>query len=184
MNIPLFPFFGNKDREISSIMNNLPVMTDIDTIIEPYCGSFSLIRHLLLLYPDKKYICNDNDKDLIDCYKAVQADDSCSELINFFQNFEIRNKQHYDEFKKEGSVRSFLFSHIVYSIRNGMYDKNKHKLNDRDIIRLTHFNKAYKNVEFICGDASVIIDKYKNDKTCFMFLDPPFLMQCSFYCQC
>ena len=43
-------------------MENLPDMNDIDIIIEPYCGSFSLIRYLILIYPDKKYICVDNDK--------------------------------------------------------------------------------------------------------------------------
>ena len=61
INKALFSYFGNKDREIEKNMENLPDMND-DIIIEPYCGSFSLIRHLILLYPDKKYICVDNDK--------------------------------------------------------------------------------------------------------------------------
>ena len=48
--------YKNKDRESKQIMENLPNMNNIDIIIEPYCGSFSLIRNLILLYPDKKYI--------------------------------------------------------------------------------------------------------------------------------
>ena len=51
-NPALFNYFGNKDREIQIILQNLPNMNEIDIIIEPYCGSFSLIRHLILLYPD------------------------------------------------------------------------------------------------------------------------------------
>ena len=55
-------------------MENLPDMNDIDIIIEPHCGSFSLIRHLILLYPDKKYICVDNDGKLIKAYIDIIDD--------------------------------------------------------------------------------------------------------------
>ena len=52
----LFSYFANKDRGNEKSMENLPDMNNIDIIIEPYCGSFSLIRHLILIYPDKEYI--------------------------------------------------------------------------------------------------------------------------------
>ena len=44
-----FSCFGNKDREIEKNMENLPDMNNFDIIIEPYYGSFSLIKHLILL---------------------------------------------------------------------------------------------------------------------------------------
>ena len=58
-------------------MENLPDMNNIDIIIEPYCGSFSLITYLILIYPDKKYIyiCVDNDKKLIQAYNDIIDDD-------------------------------------------------------------------------------------------------------------
>ena len=68
INKALFSYFGNKDREIEKTMKNLPDMNNIDIIIEPYCESLSLNRHLPLLYPDKKYICVDNDKKLTQAY--------------------------------------------------------------------------------------------------------------------
>ena len=74
INKALFSYFGNKDREIEKIMENLPNMNNIDIIIEPYCGSLSLIRHLILLYPDKKHICVDNDKKLIQAYNDIVDD--------------------------------------------------------------------------------------------------------------
>ena len=52
-NIALLPYFGNKDRELDNINNNLPNMNDIDIINEPYCGSFAVIRFLLSVYRDK-----------------------------------------------------------------------------------------------------------------------------------
>ena len=73
-NKALFSYFGYKDREIEKIMETLPDMNDIDIIIEPYCGSFSLITYLILIYPDKKYICVDNDKKLIQAYNDIIDD--------------------------------------------------------------------------------------------------------------
>ena len=48
-NKALVSYFGNKDREIEKIMENLPDMNNSDIIIESYCGSFSLIKRLILL---------------------------------------------------------------------------------------------------------------------------------------
>ena len=52
-NKPLFSHFGNKDNEISVIKDNLPDMETIDVTLEPYCGSFALIRYLIGVYPNK-----------------------------------------------------------------------------------------------------------------------------------
>ena len=81
INKALFTYFGNEDREIEKFIANLPVMNNIDIIIEPYCGSFSLIRHLVLLYPDKKYICVDNDEKLIQAYNDIIGDDKYIKLL-------------------------------------------------------------------------------------------------------
>ena len=120
-NIALFSYFGNKDKEMHIIKDNIPDMDNIDTIIEPYCGSFALIRYLISIYPNKKYICNDNDKMLIKIYKALQDDKICNELVEFFKTFEVKGKAEYDKFNKENSLKSYLFTHIIYRIRNGIY---------------------------------------------------------------
>ena len=88
----LFSYFENKDRETEKIMENLPDMNDIDIIIEPYCGSFSLIRHLILLYPDKKYICVDNDKKLIQAYNDIIDDDKYNKIVYSLKKHRNKNK--------------------------------------------------------------------------------------------
>ena len=98
INKALFSYFGNKDREIEKIMENLPDMNDIDIIIEPYCGSFSLIIHLILLYPDKKYICVDNDKKLIQADNDIIDDDKYNKILNNLKNTEIKTKEEYNIF--------------------------------------------------------------------------------------
>ena len=82
INKALSSYFVNKDRDIEKIMENLPDMNDIDIIIEPYCGSFSLVRHLILLYPDNKYVCVDNDKKLIQAYNDIIDDDKYNKILN------------------------------------------------------------------------------------------------------
>ena len=62
---------------------------------------------------------------LIEIYKAFQDDKICNELVEFFKTFEVKDKAEYDKFNKEKSLKSYLFTHVVYSIRNGMYNKNK-----------------------------------------------------------
>ena len=50
----LFPYEGNKDYEMKDILKYLlPIIDNYDIIVEPFGGSFSLIRHLILLYPHK-----------------------------------------------------------------------------------------------------------------------------------
>ena len=98
INKALFSYFGNKDREIEKIMENLPDMNDIDIVIEPCCGSFSLIRHLILLYPDKKYICVDNDKQLVQAYNDIIDDDKYNKIISNLKNTEINTKEDYNIF--------------------------------------------------------------------------------------
>ena len=36
-----------------------------------------------------------------------------------------------------------------------MYDKNKHKLNERDLNKISHFNKNYKNIILTCEDLKI-----------------------------
>ena len=91
-NIPLFSYFGNKDNEMKEIIKHIPNMNNTDIIIEPYCGSFALIRYLLTIYPNKTYICNDNDEMLIKVYKTLQNNAKCKELINFFLSLKLKTK--------------------------------------------------------------------------------------------
>ena len=136
VNKPLFSYFGNKDNEISIIKDNLPDMETVDVIIDPYCGSFALIRYLIGVYPNKKHICNDNDEMLIKVFKSLQDNTNCERIVKFFRTFEINDKEDYDKFKKENSIESYLFTHIIYNIRHGIYNKDKHKLNEKDLQKI------------------------------------------------
>ena len=150
INKALFSYFGNKDREIEKIMENLPDMNNIDIVIEPYCGSFSLIRNLILLYPDKKYICVDNDKKLIKTYIDIIDDDKYNKILNNLENTEIKTKEEYNIYKKLNTTESYICYHSVYSMRPGLFDRKHFKMNKNDLLKLETFTKYNKNIEFIC----------------------------------
>ena len=141
INKALFSYFGNKDREIETIMNNLPDMNNIDIIIEPYCGSFSLIRHLILLYPDKKYICVDNDEKLIKTYNDIIDDDKYNKIANNLKNTEIKTKEEYNIYRKINTTESYIYYHSVYALRPGLFDRKHFKMNKNDLLKLEKFNK-------------------------------------------
>jgi len=176
INKALFSYFGNKDRESKQIMENLPDMNNIDIVIEPYCGSFSLIRNLILLYPDKKYICVDNDKKLIQAYNDIIDDDKYNKILNNLKNTEIKTKEEYDIYRKINTTESYIYYNSVYTIRPGLFNRQKIKMNDNNLSKLETFNKYNKNIEFICDDAKNIIEEYKNNYRVFMFIDPPYLL--------
>ena len=69
---------------MDDIIKNFPNFDNIDIILEPYCGSFALIRYLISIYPNKIYICNVNDELLINTYKTIQDDEKCDELISLY----------------------------------------------------------------------------------------------------
>ena len=146
INKALFSYFGNKDREIEKIMEKLPDMNNIDIIIEPYCGCFSLIRHLILLYPDKKYVCVDNDKKLIQAYNDIIDDDKYNKIRYNLKNTEIKTKEEYNVFRKINMTKSYTYYNSVYTIRPGLFDRKHFKMNDNDLSKLETFNKYNKKL--------------------------------------
>lgn len=67
------PYSGNKRNEAENIYNTTKDIynyEDIETIIEPFCGSCAYSYYLSLKHPNKyKYILNDNDNNLIKILK-------------------------------------------------------------------------------------------------------------------
>ena len=130
INKALFSFFGNKDREIGKIMEILPDINNIDIVIEPCHGRFILMRHLILLYPDKKYVCVDNDKKLIQAYNDIIDDEKYNKILNNLKNTEIKTKEDYDILRKINTTESYIYYNSVYAIRPGLFDRKHFKMNE------------------------------------------------------
>ena len=69
------PYFGNKRSEVKNIVNCIPKLETFKTIIEPFCGSCAISYYIWTLYPDKKFILNDNNTYLKEMYDIIKDDE-------------------------------------------------------------------------------------------------------------
>ena len=69
-----FSYAGNKREEVEHIYN-LSDLNNIDTIVEPFCGSCAVSYYLWTQNKDKnyKYILNDLDGYLINLLKIIRS---------------------------------------------------------------------------------------------------------------
>ena len=79
--------------------------------MEHFCENFALVGYSIGIYPDKTYICNENDEIWIKVYKAIQDDQKCEEIIVFLKLWDIRYVTLWYILKKETRY-SHIYSHI------------------------------------------------------------------------
>ena len=68
-----YPYVGNKREEVEHIYNLLD-LNNINTIVEPFCGSCAVSYYIWSQNKDKnyKYILNDLDSNLINLLKSIR----------------------------------------------------------------------------------------------------------------
>jgi len=74
-------YSGNKRNEVVEIYDNIN-FENVDTIIEPFCGTSAISYYIWLKHPNMKFILNDSNIFLKEMYDIFQDD----ELINEFEN--------------------------------------------------------------------------------------------------
>jgi site-specific DNA-adenine methylase len=166
---------GNKDNDIKYFLKYLPL--DIKNVIEPFGGSFSVIRNI---YRDDKYnkYVNDNDDELIEIYKNPEK---FSELTHKFNNIaknclNERKQVDYELFLKKinedktinQNEPMFKYLAKTKTIKGKMIKVIKN-------INHTEQVKFMKKINFSFVDYMDILNKWKNNKETFIFLDPPYL---------
>lgn len=187
----LFAYAGNKRNEVEEIYKNIN-FKNIDTIIEPFCGSCSLSYYIWTLNKDKnfKYILNDSDKNLICLLKLIfekkykEIEDEVNKIrldILSYEKDQIEAKKIYINYVKKDDIYAYVFKNKYCNMRPGMFPTTKPNI----------FNKIYNiekspifdflmnaNIDFYNIDGNDII-KNNNNKSCFIFLDPPYIASCN-----
>lgn len=163
---------GNKQNDIKFFKHLLP--KDKTIIIEPFCGSFAVIRNL---YKDKKFIkiCNDNDSNLIYiCQNHYKYLNFVNEIHNKINKFITPDKpflfkeiiNHVKEYKELEPI-FYDFWYKSHVLRNSIIKVNKNE----PIKDINIFNE----IEFYNKDYKEIINIYKDNENAFIFLDPPYM---------
>lgn len=176
----LFGRLGNKKNDIKYFKEFLP-FENVNTVIEPFGGSFAVIR---FCYKDDKYkkIVNDIDKYMNSIYNNPER---YSEIKIYFNNLamECKNNKglavYNDEFIKKFENNNIFTTELDKTlieywkkervIRRIMITYQKTKIDNTDNIALM------KKITFTNIDYLDVINKYKNDDKAFIFLDPPYM---------
>jgi len=189
-----FSYAGNKREEVEHIYNKLD-LNNIDTIIEPFCGSCDVSYYIWTQNKDKnyKYILNDLDNNLIDLlrlikdgnYKDVEDDvnKKREEILTYADDMD-KAKKKYLEYVKNKTINGYLLGHKYFKLKINCFPMNElNRLNKKlDLSSYTMYEFiTTADIELYNEEANKIIDKYDNDKS-FIFLDPPYIASCnSFY---
>jgi site-specific DNA-adenine methylase len=169
-----------------------PVLDEIKTIIEPFCGSSAVSFYISTKHPKRfRYILNDIDPSLTELYKIMQSDVKPFEkeinlLIDEFNTFkdDIKRKEWYNQLKKSTSIYSYLFTNKYFNLRSCLYptfDRLKSikpfKFSDYPIYRFLQ----EEDVTILSKEGINIIQEY-DYKDHLIILDPPYISTCnSFY---
>lgn len=180
----LFGYPGNKREEVKTIYDNIN-FKNIDTIIEPFCGTSALSYYISTLHPKKfKYVLNDINKSLIDLYNIVKDKNKLIEFEKVINDKakRILDKQSYiNEIKNHKTdIYDWFISMKIYTIRQGLYKTGyKYQFIDLQNCPIVNFLQT-ENIE-ISNKEGVDILKENNNKNCLIFIDPPYLLSCNDY---
>lgn len=172
-----FGYPGNKRDEFDTLEKYF-IDKDIKIIIEPYVGTSAFSVNLALKYPGKfKYILNDSDENLIELYKTMKDRTKREQFtLNLNEAIDkITDKQTYSNIH-EPFIKYFIH-HKYNAIRVGLFPIKtplpfkKHNYDDN----ITTKFLENENVELLNEDGQELINKYKNNKSVFMYIDPPYM---------
>jgi 16S rRNA G966 N2-methylase RsmD len=180
------PYAGNKRTEAEKIYSSILSYDNIETIVEPFCGSCSFSYYCSIQNKDKKfkYVLNDSNGFLKEMYdtmidkkktKAFEA-----EFANVVESF-TDNKDKYNEIvKTQNNLMSWFIANKIYNLRPGMYPINRPYKKTIKLSETPIYN-FYNNedITFITGCGVICYEKYKTDPTALIFLDPPYLNSCN-----
>lgn len=197
---PFLKWAGGKGQLLNTFDNMFPeqlINGKIETYMEPFVGGGALLFHVLQNYNIKKAYINDINKELINCYRCIQANvdeiiSQLEKLENEYLNCNDKNqyfykvRDRYNEIHLNGhydfeKCADFIF--LNKTCFNGLYRVNKDgKFNvphgkyknpmicDKENLKLCA--NLLQKVEISFGSYEQVLGKVDN-KT-FIYFDPPY----------
>lgn len=164
-NNSMYGRLGAKDTDIKHFKDLLPL--DVVNIVEPFCGSYAVSR---IIYKDKKYKIHVSDSDLFikKIFKNVDLYVDTLKKIKplFIDKCDVKEQmKKIDDFECDLDFKNFIKQMNI--IRGSLVKKITEPTQDAI--------NFIKTINFYDVDAFDLLNKFKNDKNAFIFLDPPYL---------
>jgi len=177
------PYYGNKRTEVENIISNLIDLTDIEYIVEPYCGSCAISYYISTLYEGKKYILNDNNIFLKEMYEIMLSKKKIKKFEDEFEELatSIDSKERYKEITKPKTLMAWFIKNKIYHIRPGMFYMTGRKYKTTIDLKTFPIYDFFINNEitFRAENAMNIYNEYKSNSKAMIFLDPPYMQSCN-----
>ena len=163
---------GNKQNDIKYFKHFLPL--DVKAVVEPFGGSFAVIKNI---YKDmNKYELHINDTDPMLFYIYTHFNEYIEEITRLTKLHESHyinqpTAREFLEYIKHLDINEHLKQYILKSkfIRGSMFKPTKSQVYNKQEINIL------ENAKITNEDYKSILEHYKNDSQTFIFLDPPYL---------
>ena len=164
---------GNKETDIKFFKHLLPL--DAKTVVEPFGGTFAVIKHFYKDITKYKFHINDNDETLYYVYKNYsdamkQYEELCKVYASEYKE-DLRRldfKKYFMDLDMNKHIHDYIIKNIF--VKGNMF---------KDIKNFDNFNPIEKDIldnALITNlDYTEVFQTYKDDADAFLFLDPPYL---------
>ena len=166
---------GSKQNDIKYFKHLLPV--DVETVVEPFAGSFAVIKYF---YTDiNKYKFHINDIDKILYYMYIHFEDLINmkiRLSNLYDEICIANPKYIKEISFKPNVENMeMHDYLKQYVLDNMFIRGcKFKG-----VKGQNYNEAEKEILkhalITTVDFIEVLSKFHDDNIAFLFLDPPYL---------
>ena len=161
---------GSKQNDLRHFKHLLPL--EVDTIIEPFGGSFAVSKYF---YKDNKYKfhINDLDEELYYIYINYEEYLKQIDVVNdMADNLDLtlrghKLKNYIEELDINDNIKNYIIKNMF--VRGNIFKCSSSKSYEDNEIYILN-NGLFTNDDYIN-----IFNKYKDDDKAFIFLDPPYL---------
>lgn len=175
-------YLGSKIRDNKNYKDFLPDEKKINKVVEPFCGSFGLIRDIYKDSKHKKYI-NDINTDLFNYLNFIknESSENIYSYIQYYNDLIKDNKKHetHKKYKLYGDEKKI--SSFTHYFSCSMFSARFHRCYNTSIDEIENFKKLIKKCNISNKNYFDFIEQFKNDKKAFIYLDPPYFDSCNTY---
>jgi len=180
----IYTYLGNKRNEFKYLNNVIDDIDNYNTFIEPFCGSSAISFNIWLKYPNKKFILNDNNNDLINVYNLIKNTDidviknkllDIKKTIDNDKNIFNMMYQDFKQSKDKDIYQYIYFNKFFCMCRIGAYRECKFKDFTKHQYKFFEFIKT-ANITFMNNDWFDIFKEYSNIEKALIIFDPPYLL--------
>jgi site-specific DNA-adenine methylase len=174
-------YLGNKRKECKELYDRMD-FKDVKTFIEPFCGTCAVSFYVWQRQPHLKFILNDENQFLKELYELSKDDEKITQFNEQFESIaNTLDKETYKIFIKGDELIQWFVKHKIYNIQPGMFPLPSKPFKKTLDLKNSPIYDFFKNadIDFLNMDGVTLLNDFKNNSDCIIFLDPPYINTCN-----